>query len=80
MIFKLILISVVLIGAAMALIAIKMFIVKGAVFTKTCSSDIETKDGTSLGCTCEKNPGTVCENFEEHHGPNATGEHHHHHH
>jgi hypothetical protein len=24
-----------------------------------------------LGCTCEKNPGYVCENYEEHHGAGA---------
>ena len=76
MVLKLILISVVLVGAAIALIGIKMFFIKGAVFTKTCSSDIETSDGTSLGCTCEKNPGHVCENFEEHHGKDAVGHHH----
>jgi len=71
MIFKLILISVVLLAIAFALIAIKMFFIKGAIFTKTCSSDIETNDGVSLGCTCEKNPGYVCENYEEHHGKTA---------
>jgi len=76
MIFKLILLSVVLMAAAFAMIAIKMFFIKGAIFTKTCSSDIETKEGTSLGCTCEKNPGYVCENYEEHHGKGAQ-EHHH---
>ena len=59
MIFKLILLSVILMAAAFAMIAIKMFFIKGAIFTKTCSSDIETKEGTSLGCTCEKNPGYV---------------------
>jgi len=58
-------------AAAFALIAIKMFFIKGAIFTKTCSSDIQTNDGKSLGCTCEKNPGYVCENYEEHHGAGA---------
>lgn len=68
MIFKLILITVVLMAIAFALIAIKMFFIKGAIFTKTCSSDIETNEGTKLGCTCETNPDYICENYESHHG------------
>lgn len=68
MIFKLILLSTALIGIAFALIGIKMFIFKDGIFTKTCSSNIATPDGTKLGCSCDENPGLVCENYEEHHG------------
>ncbi len=75
MVFKLILVSVVLMSAAFALIGIKMFFIKGAIFTKTCSSDIEIKDGPSLGCTCEKNPGYVCENYEDHHDKDGKHKH-----
>lgn len=68
MIFKLILISTALMAIAFALIGIKMFIFKDGVFTQTCSSEIAVPDGTKLGCTCDENPGYVCENYEEHHG------------
>ncbi len=68
MIFKLILISVVMMGAAFALIGIKMFIFKDGMFTKTCSSDLETKDGVEIGCRCERDPSYSCDNYEEHHG------------
>lgn len=68
MILKLILISVVLIAIAFALIAIKMFFVKDAVFTKTCSSDLETDNGKKVECACEANPDYHCENYELHHG------------
>ena len=68
MIFKLILISVVMMGAAFALIGIKMFIVKDGMFTKTCSSDLETQDGVEIGCRCERDPSYSCDNYEKHHG------------
>lgn len=68
MILKLLLITVVLIALAFALIAIKMFFVKGAVFTKTCSSDLEDDHGKKMECMCEKDPNYQCENYELHHG------------
>lgn len=68
MILKLILITVVLVAIATALIAIKMFFVKGAVFTKTCSSDLDDASGKKMDCMCEKNPDYQCENYELHHG------------
>ena len=71
MILKLILITTVLMAAAFALIGIKMFFIKGAVFTKTCSSDLETEDGKKTQCMCEKNPDYVCENYDLHHGEGA---------
>lgn len=68
MIIKLILISIVFVAIAFALIAIKMFFVKGAVFTKTCSSDLDDGHGKKMECMCEKNPDYHCENYELHHG------------
>ncbi len=75
MILKLLLLTIVLMGIAFALIAIKMFFVKGAVFTKTCSSDLDTHDGKKIECMCEKNPEYHCENYELHHGSNKNHEH-----
>jgi hypothetical protein len=68
MIFKLILLSTALIAIAFALIAIKMFIFKDGIFTKTCSSQIDIPDGPKLACSCDANPGHSCENYEAHHG------------
>jgi hypothetical protein len=68
MIYKLILLTTALMAIAFALIAIKMFIFKDGIFTKTCSSQIVVPDGTKLGCSCDENPGQSCENYEEHHG------------
>ena len=76
MILKLILVTVVLMAIAFALIGIKMFFVKGAVFTKTCSSDLETSAGKKMDCMCEKDPDYVCENYDLHHG-GSTKEHSH---
>lgn len=67
MIWKLLLITIVLMAIAFALIAIKMFIQKGGVFTKTCSSDIQDDKGRSMSCGCNGD----CENYELHHGKGA---------
>lgn len=55
-------------SAAFALIGIKMFIFKDGMFTKTCSSDLETEDGVEIGCRCERDPSFSCDNYEKHHG------------
>jgi len=68
MILKLILITIVLVAIAFALIAIKMFFVKDAVFTKTCNSDLDDGNGKKMECMCDKNPDYQCENYELHHG------------
>jgi len=68
MILKLILITIVLVAIAFALIAIKMFFVKDAVFTKTCSSDLDDGSGKKMECMCDKNPDYQCENYDLHHG------------
>lgn len=65
---KLFLIVVVLLAFAVASIAIKMFLVKGGMFVKTCSS-VDTGTGRRIGCTCgDKSPEERCENYEAHHG------------
>ena len=68
MTFKLLLITIVLVGLAIAGIAIKMFLQKGGMFTKSCSS-IDTTTGKRIGCTCgAEGDETQCVNYEKHHG------------
>lgn len=56
-----------LLALAFAMIGIKMFFIKGAMFTKSCSS--VDSGGHKIGCTCgEKDPSERCENYEAHHG------------
>jgi hypothetical protein len=47
---KLILLSIVLIGTAIAGLAVKMFFIKGAEFKKSCSS--ASPKGGKMGCAC----------------------------
>ncbi len=69
---KIFLLVLALMAIAFALIGIKMFLVKGGMFTKSCSS-VDTGTGEHIGCTCgEKPPGERCENYEEHHGSSAS--------
>ena len=69
---KLFLLVVVMLGFAFVAIAIKMFLVKGGMFVKTCSS-IDTGTGKKVGCTCgDKSPEERCENYEAHHGSGDT--------
>jgi hypothetical protein len=65
---KVIIISVLLIGIAIAGIAIKMFLQKGGQFTKSCSS-VDTTTGEQIGCTCgNQGDEKSCVNYEKHHG------------
>jgi len=66
--FKLLLISIILVAFAIAAIAIKMFVQKGGQFSKSCSS-VDTTTGERIGCDCG-NPGDDknCVNYEKHHG------------
>jgi len=60
--WKVFLLSAILIGIAIAAIAIKMFVKKDGEFKKTCST-IDPETGESLGCTCGKGDGGAkCEN------------------
>jgi len=59
---KILILSVVLVGLAIAGIAIKMFLKKGGEFKKQCSS-VDPETGESYGCTCGKaDGGATCEN------------------
>lgn len=57
-------------GIAFALIAIKMFVQKGGMFTKTCSSALEDDRGKKMSCSCKGD----CENYELHHGKAANAQ------
>jgi hypothetical protein len=69
--FKVFLIVIILLSLAFAGIAIKMFFIKGAFFTKQCST-IETDPGGRHNCSCGQKPAEErCENYEAHHGKGA---------
>lgn len=72
---KLFLFVLLIVGFAFAAIAIKMFFIKGSVFTKSCSSmDV---NGNKIGCTCgDKSPEEKCDKWEEHHGKGFNTHHH----
>ncbi|MEA3478780.1 MAG: hypothetical protein U9R60_11410 [Bacteroidota bacterium] len=60
--WKLIILSVIIISIAIAAIAIKMFVKKGGEFKKSCSS-IDPATGQPFGCTCgNAEKGTSCDN------------------
>jgi len=63
--FKLILISVILVALAIGLIAIKMFVKKGGEFKKSCSS-VDPDTGERYGCTCGKSKAEQCDNKHKH--------------
>ena len=56
MFIKVLLITIVFIGLAVAGFAIKMFFVKNGEFKKQCSS-VDPHTGKALGCSCEGAPG-----------------------
>ena len=58
---KLIIISVVLLGLAVAGIAIKMFLSKDGEFKKSCSS-VDPNTGERLGCSCSGENHGTCRN------------------
>ena len=62
MIFKLILLTIAVIGFAFAAIGIKMFLKKNGEFKKQCST-VDTKTGQRIGCTCGSESGAdTCHN------------------
>ena len=68
---ELFIITIVLLGLAIAGIAIKMFVKKGGEFQKSCGS-IDPDTGKRTTCTCGKeNSDETCENKHKH-------SHHHH--
>lgn len=60
-----ILFAVLLIGLAIAGIAVKMFVKKDGEFRKSCSS-VDPKTGERYGCTCGKSEGLSCDNKHNH--------------
>jgi hypothetical protein len=63
--FKLLIISIIFVGIAIALIAIKMFVKKDGEFKKSCSS-VDPDTGERFGCTCGKSKAESCENKHRH--------------
>lgn len=62
MILKLILVTIVLVGLAFAGIGIKMLLVKGGEFKKSCGS-VDPTTGKRIGCTCgNSDNGSSCDN------------------
>lgn len=61
MIIKLLLLTIIIVGIAIAAIAIKMFIQKGGEFKKQCSS-VDPTTGQRLGCSCETGGKGTCRN------------------
>lgn len=61
MIIKLLLLTIILVGIALAGIAIKMFLKKGVEFKKQCSS-VDPTTGQRLGCSCESGGKGTCRN------------------
>ncbi len=60
--------TIILVGIAIAGIAIKMFVQKDGQFSKTCST-VDTATGEKIGCTCGSDGDeTQCVNYERHHG------------
>ena len=67
MYWKLLLLTIVLLGIAFAGFAVKMFFKKDGEFKKQCSS-IDPHTGKSLGCSCEGAPGDgSCRNDDTEH-------------
>lgn len=64
---KLLLITIVLVGAAFAGIAIKMFLQKGGQFSKSCST-VDMDNGEKIGCVCGDGDPKSCQYYEQHHG------------
>jgi len=57
--------AVLLIGLAIAGIAVKMFVKKDGEFRKSCSS-INPSTGERYGCSCGTSEGSTCENKHKH--------------
>lgn len=63
--WKVILLTILIVGLAVAAIAIKMFVKKEGEFKKSCSS-VDPSTGKRLGCTCgNADGGETCENKNE---------------
>ena len=63
---KLIILSIILVGLAIAGIAIKMFLKKDGEFQKSCGS-VDPDTGQRTGCSCGKSSDESCDNKHRHH-------------
>jgi hypothetical protein len=59
------LLAIALVGLAIGGIAIKMFLIPGSTFTKTCGSSVDPKTGKSIPCSCASDGGESCHNQDE---------------
>jgi len=57
--------AIIIVGAAVAGIGIKMFFKPGGMFTRTCGSSFDPKTGKPMKCTCQNNSPEDCKNDEE---------------
>jgi len=62
--FKLILITIVIVGLAVVGFAIKMFVKKDGEFKKSCSS-VDPTTGKKMDCTCQDTPAQACDNSKK---------------
>jgi len=59
---QILVLTILLLAIAIAGIAIKMFFIKGATFTKTCGSKFDPDSGKPMECTCQTNKKNDCDN------------------
>lgn len=62
---KILIITIVLLGLAIAGIAIKMFLKKGGEFQKSCGS-VDPETGQRTACSCGKSSAEMCQNKHKH--------------
>jgi hypothetical protein len=62
---QVILLTIVLLALAIGGIAIKMFVVPGGTFTKTCGSSFDPKTGKAIPCACASGKPEECKNQDE---------------
>jgi hypothetical protein len=62
---QVILLAIVLLALAIGGIAIKMFLIPGGTFTKTCGSSFDPKTGKAVPCACASGHPDECKNQDE---------------
>jgi len=64
--FKILILTIIILGLAIAGIAIKMFVKKDGEFQKSCGS-IDPDTGKKTACSCGKTDTEACHNKHHHH-------------
>ncbi len=59
------LLAIALVALAIGGIAVKMFLIPGGTFTKTCGSSFDPKTGKAIPCSCASDDGESCHNQEK---------------